>query len=215
MIKRLISFAALLLLLVGGIVLWRQAARRPAHEMRAMMVYAERAKALLLDNVGPHLKGDDFTNAKMRGATLQEPRNAFQGADFSSAELDQATLTAGHASFQFACFDDSSLTNARLSGGASSFQVTTFENADLTGASLKGSFQVASFRNAVLHRTKLVGSFQSCDLSGAAFSGADLTGVNQGSLESCYFTTPPEYSSSTRFPKGFDPGYEGWQEVAP
>ena len=175
----------------------------------------ERLRSRLLDGTDKELSGEDFKNAKMRGVVLQRPGNAFQRANFSSAELDQSTLEAGAGSFQLACFDNSSIKNAQLIGGGASFQVASFDSADLSGTSLEGNFQLASFQNAVLRDSTLHGSFQGCDISGADFSGADLTGINRNSLESCYFSVPPAFSSETIFPPGFSPGIQGWQRSPP
>lgn len=211
--KKHVLFGVTFLLASFAVVsLWHARTASRERALAALRTHSERSRLRLLDTTGQELKGEDLTNAKMKRVQLQRPGNAFQRANFSSAELDESVLEAGDSSFQLACFDDSSLANARLTGGAASFQLASFANANLTGAVLNGSFQAASFHNAVLRGSKLIGSFQACDISGASFVAADLTQVDRGSLESCYFTTPPDYSSRTRFPTGFNPNYAGWHE---
>ncbi len=182
---------------------------------KSSRILSERIRAQILSKSGKELSGEDFKNSKMRGVILRRLGNAFQRADFSSAELDQSIVEAGASSFQLACFDNSSIKDAQLSGGGSSFQIASFNSADLSGTSLEGNFQLASFQNAVLRDSTLHGSFQGCDISGADFSGADLTGINRNSLESCYFSVPPAFSSETIFPLGFSPGIQGWQRLPP
>lgn len=210
--KCVLICVASLFAVIAITILWQNLAASRERELAAVRAQSERLRNRLLNTVGQAPTGENFSGAKMQGAHLERSGNAFQRADFSSAELDQSIFAAGVSSFQGACFDNSSLTNARLTGGAASFQLASFANANLTGASLNGNFQVASFHNAVLRESKLSGSFQGCDISGASFVAADLTQVDRGSLESCYFSTRPEYSSKTRFPTGFNPNYAGWQE---
>ena len=210
--KHVLFGVAFLLASFAVVILWQARAASRERELAVLRTQSERLRHRLLDAVGQDLEGEDLSGATMKRVQLQRPGNAFQRANFSSAELDESVLEAGDSSFQLACFDDSSLTNARLTGGAASFQLASFANANLKGAVLNGSFQAASFHNAVLRESKLIGSFQACDISGASFVAADLTQVDPGSLESCYFTTPPDYSSRTRFPTGFNPNYAGWHK---
>lgn len=211
--KRHVLFGvAFLLASFALVILWHGRAASRERELAALRTQSERLRHRLLDTIGQELTGEDLSGAKMKRVQLQRSGNAFQRANFSSAELDESVLEAGVSSFQGACFDDSSLTNARLTGGAASFQLASFANANLTGAVLNGNFQVASFHNAVLRESKIIGSFQGCDISGASFVAADLTQVDRRSLESCYFSTPPDYSSKTRFPPGFNPNYAGWHK---
>lgn len=213
--RRVLLSGVLSLVVVGGAILWLGLAHRRDSELSAralIRTQGERLRTSILGKIGPELLGENFKNAKMRGVTLRRSGNAFQRADFSSAVLDQSTLEAGASSFQLACFDKASIRNAQLSGGAASFQLASFENADLCGASLNGNFQLASFQNAVLRESKLLGSFHGCNISGATFAGADLSGIDRHSLESCYFSAPPVFSSKTNFPRGFEPATHGWQE---
>jgi uncharacterized protein YjbI with pentapeptide repeats len=109
-----------------------------------------------------------------------------------------------------------------MTGGASSFQRASFKYADLTSARLQGggsAFQGATFDDAKLVRATIVcdgiTAFQGVSLNNADFSGSDLSRIDGQALASCEFqaTTPPKYSSETRFPNGFDAAEAGWRKI--
>lgn len=156
----------------------------------------------------------------MRGVSIVGGDAAFQRDSFVGWDLENASLSGGGGAFQCACFDDANLVNVKLTGGISSFQLASFVKADLSGAKLTGggaSFQGASFEGAKLIGTQILCSgtaFQGVNIDGVQFQGADLSMLAPGSLQSCYFKTPPSYDDQTRFPPGFDPVGEHWTRAS-
>ena len=169
-------------------------------------------------NVKPTAKGGVLSGAtlegvNLRGIVIDGGSSAFQRTVFGHSDLSNVSLSGGAASFQAASFNHAILKNARLTGGGSSFQLATFEDADLSGAELTGNLQGISLKHAVCVGTTIVGSFQGARIDAVQFQMADLTGINNRNLASCYFEDPPTYDAETTFPEGFDPAANGWSEV--
>lgn len=150
----------------------------------------------------------------LQGVSIGGDDQLFQCATLVNCNLSGTTLAG---SFQCARFDGSNLAGAKLRGGGSSFQLSSFADVDLTGATLQGggsSFQGSSFAGANLTDATIIcngASFQAVKVDGAIFEGADLSRLDHGALESCYFQTPPTYDDRTRFPEDFDPIEAGWK----
>jgi uncharacterized protein YjbI with pentapeptide repeats len=162
---------------------------------------------------GMNLDGCDF-----RGVTINADTSAFQATSLQNANLQNATITAGGSSFQSVSFDHADLRGAKLSASGAAFQMVTFVEADLRGAKLIGGngseFQAVSFRGADLTGATITcggaAAFSAVDIDSANFSDADLSAIDADNLHSAYYSTPPNYSTKTKFPADFDPKKAGW-----
>lgn len=186
------------------------------------------------------LSGADLSGSDMKGARFVGGVKSFYETNFSRADLTSAVLL-GTAAGQKANFAVAKLKHAVLDGGVSGFQIASFDKADLTAARLSGSFQLASFVGANLTDVRFEGiggalqsanfdnatllrasincsgaAFQATSLNNTDFSAADLSAIDHRSLASCKFDkkTPPRYTTSTKFPRGFDPKGQGWLLMA-
>ncbi|MBA4107446.1 MAG: hypothetical protein C0485_17050 [Pirellula sp.] len=222
----------LLTLLIAAALGWRHSSERSARQLRDLQRRIMHAHtAILSDKMrentlpknkqpasrkGLDQKFSDLTldGVNLQGVSINGDDQLFQRATLVNCNLSGTTLAG---SFQCARFDGSNLAGAKLRGGGSSFQLSSFADVDLIGATLQGggsSFQGSSFAGADLTDATIIcsgTSFQAVKVDGANFQGADLSRLDHGSLESCYFQEPPTYDERTRFPVDFDPVEAGWK----
>jgi uncharacterized protein YjbI with pentapeptide repeats len=222
----------LLTLLIAVAFGWQHSSERSARQLRDLQRRIMHAHtAILSDKMrenalpqnkqpasrkGVNQKFSDLTldGVNLQGVSINGDDQLFQNATLVNCNLSGTTLAG---SFQCARFDGSNLAAAKLRGGGSSFQLSSFADVDLTDATLQGggsSFQGSSFAGANLTNATILcsgASFQAVKVDGAKFQGADLSRLDHGSLESCYFQAPPTYDDQTRFPADFDPVEAGWK----
>jgi len=222
----------LLTLLIAVVFGWRHSSQRSARQVRDLQrrivhakwavdfdasreeVQSRKAPSSWKNGLQQKFSYLTLDGVNLQGVSIKGGDQSFQSAALLNCNLSKATLDG---TFQGARFDGSNLVRAKLSGGVSAFQASSFVDADLTGATLQGassSFQGASFAGANLTDATIIGSassFQAVKLDGALLDGADLSRLEQGSLQSCYFQEPPTYDERTRFPVDFDPVEAGWK----
>jgi uncharacterized protein YjbI with pentapeptide repeats len=222
----------LLTLLIAVAFGWRHSSERSARQLRDLQrrithakyaadfdasreeVQSRKAPSSWKNGLQQKFSYLTLDGVNLQGVSIDGGDQSFQSAALVNCNLNGATLDG---TFQGARFDGSNLVGAKLSGGVSSFQSSSFVDADLTGATLQGassSFQGASFAGANLTDATIIcsaSSFQAVKVDDAKFQGADLSRLEQGSLESCYFQEPPTYDERTRFPADFDPVEAGWK----
>lgn len=230
---RLSIRAALMIMAATCFVLsWHLSVTTAERRLRSVTMALERAKAALefsesRNRLPPSsddppaiqrgvLSGSRLVRANLKGATVTGADLSFQQTVLQECDLSDAKISGGASSFQRARFDRSNLCRAQLTGREGAFQLSSFAGANLQDASLIGAdaaFQGATFAGANLIDARIaagVAGFQRVDLSGAQLQGADLSGIERLSLESCVFQQPPTYDARTRFPKFFDPQEAGW-----
>ena len=165
-----------------------------------------------VDLRGTDLSGSDLTEADLRYANLTKV--ILKGSTLLKTILIGANLDGGDlrgANLSYVQFEQGSLANAKLDrtnlGEASLVQTdctgASLEQASLSGANLfnailsRANFSYANLTNANLSSARLTGT----NLSRANLSGADLSCAL---LDNTVFGAAL-YSSSTRWPEGFDP----------
>lgn len=222
----------LLMLLIAALLGWNNSSKDAAKRLRDVQrqimhsrmaadydksreeTMARKAPSVWKKHLHPSFSYLTIDGVDLGGVSIDGGDNSFQSAALTNCDLSGAALDG---LFQGARFDGSNLTDSKLGGGGASFQMSSFANANLTRATLRGggsSFQGSSFAGANLTDAIIIcsgASFQAVKLDGAIFVGADLSRLDHGSLESCYFQTPPTYDERTRFPTDFDPVEAGWK----
>ncbi len=222
----------LLTLLIAVAFGWRHSSERSARQLRDLQrrithakyaadfdasreeVQSRKAPSVWKKGLQQKFSYLTLDGVNLQGVSINGGDQSFQSAALVNCNLSGATLDG---TFQGARFDGSNLAGAKLGSGRASFQMSSFVDVDMTGATLQGggsSFQGASFAGANLTDAAILcsgASFQAVKVDGVSFQGADLSRLDHGALESCYFQTPPMYDERTRFPADFDPVEAGWK----
>lgn len=151
------------------------------------------------------LTGIDLTNAQMQRANLQESN--LNGAKLDDADLTKVILNNAHllgAKMHRSILKTALIENADLSNAL-------LEDANLNNAFLKGAkLDHANLQNADLASADL----RNASLDGASLQSADLRNANlDGTLLQNADLKGAKYSSTTQFPRDFDPGERGMISV--
>ena len=188
------------------VVVQRSGADNPLVTRRLSWLDLSHCRIDIIDLYGANLSRAHLQNAPMNMANLQ-------GANLQGARMERAKLWVSNlegadlerANLQGADLERANLQDANLQGAnlqGANLGRAILEDANLEGAYLEGAYlQDANLRGANLEGANL----EDANLEGAKLEDANLEGANLGRAR----LQAARFSSTTRWPSGFDPEARG------